>query len=94
MHVDGIQLRWHSSASGKKYMIELTDVKYVESGKKTHNFRKSASMAASDSHCFSLVCQTTTVDLEAMNNRDRDLLVDNFHNVIERIIADRSENDV
>jgi hypothetical protein len=94
MHVDGIQLRWHSSTSGKKYMIELTDVKYVESGKKTHNFRKPASGNAPDSLCFSLVCQATTVDLEATSPADRDLLVDNFHNVIERIIADRNENDV
>ena len=94
MQVEGIELRWHSTVSGKKYMIELSDVKYVESGKKTHNFRKPASASAKEGHCFSLVCQATTVDLEVITASDRDILVDNFHNVIERIIADRHENDV
>jgi len=89
MSLVGVELRWYSPVTGKKFLIEMPGVKYVETGKKTHNFNKQASLDADELRCFSLVCQSTTVDLEAMNERDRDVLVENFHRIIEAQIADR-----
>ncbi len=87
------ELRWFSPITGKKYLIDLPAVKYVESGKKTHNFNKKASLDAQDDLCLSLVCQSTTVDLETLSAEDRNTLVDNFHLLIERYILDKKGSD-
>lgn len=94
MNLVGQELRWYSPVTGKKYLIEMPDVKYVESGKKTHNFNKKASSDALDSRCLSLVCQSTTVDLEATSESDRNKLVDNFNIIIERYVSERRGSEV
>lgn len=89
MNLIGSELRWYSPTTGKKYMIEISDVRYVERGKRTHNFQKKSSADALDGRCFSLVCQSTTVDLEVDTEADRDAMVDCFHTIIDKLVTDK-----
>jgi hypothetical protein len=68
----GSELRWEAiQASGamKKYKLDLRDVLFVETGKKTKNFQMRADV--DDEKCFSLVSRLGTLDIEVSSKDER-----------------------
>jgi len=80
--ITDVELQWSSPTTNKKYTIRLSELKHAEIGKKTANFQKKSSAEANESNCFSLVCQSTSIDIEAASKETRDRLVDAFNNII------------
>ena len=90
--MSGSELRWESMnlMTRKRYSIDLKEILFVEWGKQTHNFRKTASAQAPEQHCFSLMSQTTTLDIEASNKTERDLLAQGFTSFIDSLKSKRT----
>jgi len=87
MTLSGSELRWESLdlMTRKRYKLDLNEVLFVEWGKNTHNFHKPTASAALDDHCFSLVSQSTTLDLEVLADKgkpERDMLASGFDSII------------
>ena len=91
MSLIGMELIWYISGT-RKYKTDIPDVKYVEEGKKTFNFARQSAADVPHDRCFSLVCQSTTIDLECNDAHDRHTLVENFHKLLETINAERIES--
>ena len=85
MAITYTQLSWSSPVTNKKYAIDLTELKRVDSGKQTANFKKKTSAEANDAHCFSLICQSTTIDIEVPTPQLRDQLVIRFVRIIDKL---------
>ena len=92
MNLVGQELVWYLNVH-KQYKIDIPDIKYVEVGKKTANFKTAASADAPEEKCLSLVCLSTTLDLECDNMKDRDVLAENFNLLIEAASAARGEEE-
>ena len=86
MNLVGQELVWYLSIY-KQYKVDISDIKYVEVGKMTENFKRPISADAPEARCLSLVCLSTTLDLECDNSKDRDVLVENFNLLIEECKA-------
>ena len=91
MSLIGMELIWYINVT-KKYKTDIPDVKYIEEGKKTFNFARPSSAEVPDDRCFSLVCQSTTIDLECNDQHDRKILIENFHKLLEIVNAERMES--
>jgi hypothetical protein len=81
-HITDNELQWSSPTTNKKYIIQVNELKSTVRGKKTANFLKKSSAAANEMQCFSLLCQSTSVDIEAASQESRDRLVDAFNQII------------
>lgn len=75
MSLLGDEFTWVRWFTGKTYSFDLSKVNSIKTGKLTSNFLKEASDPASVHHCFSLMTEETTLDLEAPNQHDRDCIV-------------------
>ncbi len=85
MAVTKSQLTWSSPVTGKKYAIDMKEIKHVDIGKQSMNFGKKTSAAAPEDRCFSLICQSTTIDIEVSSSLVRDHLVVCFSKVVSRL---------
>jgi len=90
--MSGSELRWESMnlMTRKRYSIDLKEILFVEWGKQTHNFRKTASAQAPEQHCFSLMSQTTTLDIEASNNTETEMVAQGFTSFIDSLKSKRA----
>mmetsp|Transcript_972 Transcript_972/g.1865 ORF Transcript_972/g.1865 Transcript_972/m.1865 type:complete len:708 (+) Transcript_972:26-2149(+) len=67
---------WASTSnSGKSGALNLRDAVKVVAGKETKLFAKVPDKVSDPAHCFSIVMQHRTLDLEAKNQKERDLWV-------------------
>ena len=87
------ELRWQSTAprtimGGKRYKLDLVEVKFVEWGKKTSNFSRATSVSTSEDLCFSLVTEKTSLDIEVSSKVERDSFAQGFTILIKNF--DRS----
>jgi len=79
------EVRWQAAKTPqKRYKLNLKQVTFVEEGKNTSNFVKMGRVAEVD-HCFSLLTNNTTLDLEASSKLERDCLVRGFNIARNRV---------
>lgn len=82
----GSEIRWETIAApgmpSKKYKLDLSEVLFVDWGKKTKNLVKAS---VDEDLCFSLVSQTSTLDLQVNTKEERDIMALGFTELIEAI---------
>jgi hypothetical protein len=70
---------------GSLHKIALPNVLYIDVGKKTTALKKVQNKDILDSHCFSLLTQNGSLDLETNSLLERDSLVACFSMVLDQI---------
>jgi len=82
----GSEIRWETIPApgmpSKKYKLDLSEVLFVDWGKKTKNLVRAP---VEDDVCFSLVSQTSTLDLQVNNKEERDIMALGFTELIEAL---------
>jgi hypothetical protein len=86
------ELQWEQAQSsnqnfitGKKYKLDLVEVRSVIIGKKTSNFLRATSAKAHEDLCFSLVCDSLSMDIELNRKIERDSVSHGFALFIEKL---------
>lgn len=86
-------LKWASTKAlvKKKKKMNLHDVLFVEVGKQTTNFARATARAANEDLCFSLVTQTTTLDLESSSKMEREAMTQGFSMILNDLKANEDK---
>jgi hypothetical protein len=77
-----------SSGLGKAAITLLEAIQgEVVSGWQTEVFVRSRQFAASEDHCFSIKCESRTLDIECQSAGERDELVDSFNQLFTAMLS-------
>ncbi len=79
------EIRWElmgNFSTGKKYKLDLSEVLYVQPGKKTKNFQ---ALPVLEELCLSLIFQSITLDIVTNSREERDILANGFIELVDNL---------